>query len=239
MSKIVGPYGAAELRDLRVGRWWLLAAVVAFGAFGLLAVLVQVHSLDRLSERATTVLQSRANVGQDVLLTALGYLGTLEVTMLLAGALTLALWKGLRLLALLPVVAMGLMVTLEWVLKHLVHSQPPPQALSRVPKFMPHLLLEGHAPYSYPSGHLIRSAFLYGLVLYLATRWRLFGKDGATLAPVLLFLIFFIGYGRIYLGEHWLTDVVGGVLLAAAGLLLAIGYLERKRTLPPPVRRYR
>lgn len=234
----MGRYGAAELRDLRVGRWWLLAAVVAFAAFGLLAVLVQVHSLDRLSERVTTVLQSRANMGQDVLLTALGYLGTLEVTLLLAGALTLALWKGLRLLALLPVIAIGLMVSVEYALKHLVHGQPPSQALSRVPKFMPHLL-EGHAPYSYPSGHMIRSAFLYGLVLYLATRWRLFGKDGATLAPVLIFLIFFIGYGRIYLGEHWLTDVVGGVLLAVAGLLLAIGYLERKRTLPPPVRRYR
>jgi membrane-associated phospholipid phosphatase len=55
----------------------------------------------------------------------------------------------------------------------------------------------------------------------------------------LLFLIFFIGYGRIYLAEHWLSDVLGGVLLAAAGLLLAIGYLERKRTLPPPVRKYR
>lgn len=234
----MGRYGAAELRDLRVGRWWLLAAVVAFVAFGLLAVLVQVHSLDRLNERVTTVLQARANMGQDVLLTALGYLGTLEVTLLLAGALTLALWKGLRLLALLPVIAIGLMVTVEYVLKHLVHGQPPSHALSRVPQFMPHLP-EGHAPYSYPSGHMIRSAFLYGLVLYLATRWRLFGKDGATLAPVLIFLIFFIGYGRIYLGEHWLTDVVGGVLLAVAGLLLAIGYLERKRTLPPPVRRYR
>jgi undecaprenyl-diphosphatase len=238
MSKITGRYGAAELRDLRVGRWWLLAAVVAFAAFGLLAVVVQIHGFDRLNERVTTMLQSRANLGQDVLLTAMGYLGTLEVTLLLAGALALSLWKGLRLLALLPVVAIGFMVTLEYVLKHLVHSPPPPHDLSRVPKFMPHLL-EGHSPYSYPSGHMIRSAFLYGLVLYLATRWQLFGKDGATLAPVLLFLIFFIGYGRIYLGDHWLSDVVGGVLLAAAGLLLAIGYLERKRTLPPPVRRYR
>jgi undecaprenyl-diphosphatase len=237
VSKITGRYGVAELRDLRVGRWWLLAAVVAFAAFGLLAVLVQMHSLDRLNERVTTMLQSRANFGQDVLLSGLGYLGTLEVTLLLAGALALALWKGLRLLALLPVIAIGFMVALEYLLKHLVHSPPPPPELSRVPKFMPHLL-EGHSPYSYPSGHLIRSAFLYGLVLYLATRWRLFGKDGATLAPVLLFLIFFIGYGRIYLAEHWLTDVLGGVLLAAAGLLLAIGYLERKRTLPPPVRRY-
>ncbi len=235
-----GPYGAAELRDLRVGRWWLTAAVVVFAAFGGLAVLVQLHALDALNTRATSALQARANFGQDVALTVLGYLGTVEITVLLAVALAVPLWKGLRLLAFLPLAALGITLTLEWFVKHLVHDPGPPRELLRVPRALKGgLLLEGHSPFAYPSGHMIRSALLYGLVLYLAMRWKLFGSDGATLAPVLLALIFFIGYGRVYLGLHWLGDVLGGVLLAGAALLLIIGYLERKRALPPPVRPYR
>jgi undecaprenyl-diphosphatase len=238
MSALKGHYGAAELRDLRVGRGWLTAAAVAMIAFVVVAVLVQAQALDSLNLRTTTALQSRANMGQDLALTAFGWLGTIEVTLLLALALTIPLWKGLRLLALLPPAALGVSLVLEWGMKHVVRDLGPPHELLRVPAILrDSFVAHGHAPYTYPSGHVVRSALLYGLVLYLATRWRLFGKDGATLAPVLLFLIFFVGYGRIYLGLHWLSDVLGGLLLAAVLLLLIIGYLERKRQLPPPVRR--
>ncbi len=237
MSAIKGRYGAAELRDLRVGRGWLAAALLAMAGFVLVAILVQAHAFDALNLKATTALQSRANLGQDLSLTVFGWLGTIEVTLILALALTVPLWKGLRLLALLPLAALGVSVLLEWLVKHVVRDSGPPRELVRLPAMLRDgLLVQGHTPFTYPSGHMLRTTLLYGLVLYLATRWRLFGKDGATLAPVLLFLIFFIGYGRIYLGLHWFSDVLGGVLLAAAALLLLIGYLERKRQLPPPVR---
>jgi len=238
MATITGRYGAGEIRDLRVGRRWLTAAVLAFAGFGLLAILVQAHSLDAWNARTTAALQARSNVGQDIALTALGYLGAVEVTTLLALGLALPLWKGLRMLALLPLLTLGATVLVEWATKHLVHDPAPPPTLLRVPAFMPHgLLLRGHPPFSYPSGHMARAVFLYGLVLYLATRWRLFGADGATLAPVLLALIILMGYSLIYVGDHWLSDVLGGFFLAASALLLVIGYLERKRALPPPVKR--
>jgi len=76
-------------------------------------------------------------------------------------------------------------------------------------------------PYSFPSGHTFRSVFLLGV-------WyqRLNQSNHRPLLNVLfqkfviILLMFGIGYSRIYLGDHWLSDVIGGYLLAALGLAL-------------------
>lgn len=67
--------------------------------------------------------------------------------------------------------------------------------------------------YSFPSAHAALSAALYGYVLFLVwmfvpSRWL------RIMAAVLLpLLIATISFSRIYLGVHYLTDVVAGVLL--------------------------
>ena len=88
-------------------------------------------------------------------------------------------------------------LAIEIALKIVVPQAPPPRELVRNVKFAP--FLEGFAPYAFPSGHVARTAFLV-----TALRWP---SALAVLAVVVMSLT------RIYLGEHWPSDVLGGWLL--------------------------
>lgn len=78
--------------------------------------------------------------------------------------------------------------------------------------------------YSFPSGHAFTSALLYGLVAYLG--YKHLPEPLSVLAPVVFIaLIMAIGFSRVYLGAHYVLDVLGGWLLASALLLIVVDFL--------------
>jgi undecaprenyl-diphosphatase len=209
-------------------RGLLITAGIFLGAALLVALLVQLGAFHSLDRRILTSMQNRGSAGQDVALGLLTYLGGVEVTLVIALVLGLALFKGLRLLAVGPVAILVLASALEVIGKHVVHQVGPPPAALRWPGFLPHLSHQ-IGTYSFPSGHVLRSTILYGLIFYLAERWELFGKDSSRLSPVLVLLIALMGYAVLYLGWHWFADALGGAFFGLAILLAAIAFLERRR----------
>jgi membrane-associated phospholipid phosphatase len=205
----------------------------AFGAASLVVtVLVTVGAFGRPNLRLTHYLQGRGSFGQDLGLGLFAYLGSIELTLVIAALLGLALFRGLRLLAVLPVATILVASLVEFLGKLIVPSVAPGKALQRFPDILPSL---GHqvGKYSFPSGHVLRATITYGLVLYLAERWELFGRDSSRLSPVLVLVVFFVGYAVVYLGWHWLSDAIGGLLLGLTLLFGLIAYLERKRLVNP------
>jgi membrane-associated phospholipid phosphatase len=77
---------------------------------------------------------------------------------------------------------------------------------------------------SFPSGHAISAVLCYGLLAYflIPKMPSLFWKWVVAIAAVLTMT--FIGFSRLYLGGHYLTDIIAGYALglAWAGLVFTL-----------------
>ncbi len=73
--------------------------------------------------------------------------------------------------------------------------------------------------YSFPSGHAMGSTIVFGALTYLALRHFGRWRDRSAFLAIALSTVLAISLSRIYLGVHWITDVVAGI---AAGLVWVI-----------------
>ncbi|NTW22794.1 phosphatase PAP2 family protein [Candidatus Falkowbacteria bacterium] len=81
------------------------------------------------------------------------------------------------------------------------------------------------ASFSFPSAHAALSVSFYGYLLYWAWRRSTWSRR-VNLTFGWLILIFLIGFSRLFLGVHYLSDVLGGFVLGLLWLLVGIGLAE-------------
>ena len=86
--------------------------------------------------------------------------------------------------------------------------------------------------YSFPSGHSATAMALYGYLAYWLVRGRRRLRHPGLISAAAVSLILAVGFSRIYLGVHFLSDVIGGYLLGACWLILGIVWSEWQRTYP-------
>jgi undecaprenyl-diphosphatase len=125
-----------------------------------------------------------------------------------------------RLLALILTIPVGMFLTV--LLKIAFHR-------SRPTWDDPILMIE---TFGFPSGHSMAATLLYGFLAAFgvrkaqAWRWRVL----AVLAAGMLIVL--IGFSRLYLGVHYLSDVLAGMAAGSAWLALCltvVGTLQRHR----------
>ena len=75
--------------------------------------------------------------------------------------------------------------------------------------------------YSFPSGHAMVSMGYYGFLIYLVYT-RINKKYKWIIISLISLIILFIGISRIYLGVHFLSDILGGFLGAIMYLIVFV-----------------
>jgi membrane-associated phospholipid phosphatase len=99
----------------------------------------------------------------------------------------------------------------SWSLKHLV-GRARPQFLEVASATSP----------SFPSGHSIAAMAVYGFLAFVLARHGPQGKLSIMAPLALAALILLIGFSRIFLSVHFVSDVIGGFLIGGCWLLVAI-----------------
>lgn len=135
--------------------------------------------------------------------------------------LVLAVWlwrrerRGVALWAAATIVVGGL---IGWLLKVIVDRERP--VLPDPVAFAP-----GDA---FPSGHALNVTLGAGILLLLAMPQLSAGGRAAAWAGA-VFLIVSVAYTRVALGVHWVSDVLGGIVLGVALLAVSVAVFESRR----------
>ncbi len=139
--------------------------------------------------------------------------GNSRSSWVLAILFSLALWRAGRSRQIIAfwVVSLGSAATTYWL--KLLFQRPRPD-----------LAVYSLSDYSFPSGHATGAVAVFGMMAWLAARNRwvhpsLAAVTWATLA-------FLIGFSRLYLDVHYLSDVLNGYLVGAIWLIGGIWVLE-------------
>lgn len=82
--------------------------------------------------------------------------------------------------------------------------------------------------YSYPSGHSLQ-AVLGFCFLPLFVKQRLFDFKGHLITFLGVIMTILIGSSRVFLGVHWLSDVIGGILHGIFWIYVLDNLLPKKR----------
>lgn len=80
---------------------------------------------------------------------------------------------------------------------------------------------------SFPSGHAISSVICYGFLAYLLVPKMPSRFWKWTIVIVSILVMLFVGYSRVFLGGHYLTDVLAGYGLGLAWGALVFTLIER------------
>ncbi|HEU0170127.1 MAG TPA: phosphatase PAP2 family protein [Acidimicrobiales bacterium] len=186
--------------------------VVMFGVFLALAVAAAMAGSQVLltwDEPIARWVEAHRTTHLDAVFHTFSRLGSTVPVLLVATAVGIAAWRRCRAVGVALIVATFSKPLVETVLKAVVDRDRPD--FDR--------LVAGHGP-SFPSGHVMAAMALWGmlpLVVSLYTRRRDVWWGSVAVAVT---IIGGIAASRVYLGVHWFSDVVGGLL---AGAIFLVG----------------
>jgi undecaprenyl-diphosphatase len=192
-----------------------LALLAAVGAFTTLTILAKTTPFFPVDVRVTHALQSLDSPFFSWLMIVISWPGFSPQAMVVSASVVLALYVfGFHWEALASVFASTLPPVINMIVKDAIQRPRPTADLVDVFRILD--------SYSFPSGHVMFYVGFFGFLWFLA--YILLKRS--LLRTSLLFLlgtfIALVGISRIYLGQHWASDVLGAYLLGSLTLVVNI-----------------
>ncbi len=187
----------------------------------MLSVLAAQHDTLPGDERIMSWAQDRAFPGQPFS-DLVREITTTEAVLALGAVIAVLLWvTGYRWEAGLLALGLVLLPLVQGGLKEIVDRPRPAEPLAE--------LRAGFSSASFPAGHVMGPAFLYGFLLYLAVSKSIASLLAWPVGICSALVIVLAGPPNVWLGVHWPSDVLGGWAwgFVLAGLLILV--LERGR----------
>lgn len=192
---------------------YVLGASVAFVALAVAAHYVPYFGLDL---RITRAVQSLHVGVLDAVLRALTWAGFVPQVDVIGTLLFLTLFLfGLRWEAVGVLFAYG--ITLVGMVVKLLVVRPRPSA------DLVYVMSQLDST-AFPSGHVLAATSVCGYLAFLAYTLLKPSARRTALIGVALAIVPLMGVSRIYLGQHWFSDVMGAYLLASLWLALTIRF---------------
>jgi undecaprenyl-diphosphatase len=76
--------------------------------------------------------------------------------------------------------------------------------------------------FSYPSGHTAGSLVFFGTLAFLAWQYLKSTSEKASVGFGVVFVVYLVGFSRLYLGVHWFSDVLGAVFIGVFWLSFVV-----------------
>jgi membrane-associated phospholipid phosphatase len=210
----------------------LVAIAALVVAFMVLTIAVSLGWLTALDHDTLSAMEGIWRQSLHAIFQAIAELGGLELTTVIVAGLVVFLYRrGYRSEAWVGLAFVAIELFEIFYKRNLYHPAPPASVAhtdgpSLTMLFEP---TNGAVPNSFPSGHMLRTVFVYGLLAFVIRRLAPQPWARAIAAPVAVLIIVVVAFDRLYLDVHWESDVIGGLLLGAIGLVSATVWLDRPR----------
>jgi membrane protein DedA with SNARE-associated domain/membrane-associated phospholipid phosphatase len=163
---------------------------------------------------ANLVVGFRTDVLTDIF-TWITFLGKSQIILVFIAVTVVLLWLWRKQVYILPLFVAVIGSEAFTFLSKLAFHRPRPEAA-----------VYAEYSFSFPSGHATIAVAFYGFLSYLFIRLAPNWKRKVNLFFAGILIILLIGLSRIYLDEHYLSDVYGGYLVGAMWLIVAVSLCE-------------
>jgi membrane-associated phospholipid phosphatase len=192
-----------------------LSLLIISAAFAILTFLVKTTPSFPIDLQITRGVQQISSPLFYGLMVALSWPGFAPQSLIITLLIVLLIYGfGLHWEAVVALIAAALSTTVNVVVKDLIQRPRPPAAVVHVADTL--------SSYSFPSGHVMFYLGFFGFIWFLAFSLL---KPSLKRSLLLVFfgsLVILIGISRIYVGEHWASDVLGSYLLGTLTLVVII-----------------
>jgi membrane-associated phospholipid phosphatase len=203
--------------SVRWGRILITLDAILLALFALLAWWVHVHPVLAIDVAITREFQENQSPWLSNTMIAVSYIGNtlpLSIGLILLAAIVFCLVR-MYLEAVMVIVVSAVSALLNISIKLLVDRPRPNTQLVAV--------IQHANGLSFPSGHVMSYVafwgllFSFGVILFRGNHWW-----RITLLVIAGLFVVLVGPSRIYLGDHWASDVLGGYIFGGVWLCIAL-----------------